>query len=638
MCFDLAPEISRRGVKATTNDLQQLMAKLDQQHPGERENSLYASVELSLRRLPAELRQQARALAVFHGGAHIIVLSYMLEIEVDAARTLASALINVGLAGDQGYLHLRLDPALPSYLLSQIDVAETERLRTHWAEGMRQLTDYLYEQYFQDTTVAARLTQSDLPNLLALLTWLQVQASAEDVLSVAGAVEHLLANLGRPQVLTQVVKVREQAAQALADWSLVLFEAERHRIERLLDRGDVQAAHRGAQELLQHSLNAGEAAYPGADYDLAMAHILLGRVLRKAGAAPEALLPLAEAQRRFQVLADAGNSDAAAMASISIAQQGSCLLMLGRLEEAVDAYNEAIVRAEKREDKRSVAANKSNLGTVRLHQRRYAEALKIYHEARELFASSGELRTVAGLWHQIGMVHRARQQFDAAERACRESLAIKVQQHDRAGEADSLLELGNLYGENNRWKEATTFFRQAADIFISLHDLKNEGLTCCNLAKTLIKLQRYDEARMELQRAIECDKLFGHAAGPWGTWNNLYDLEVAVGNTQAATAARQRAIDTYLSYRRDGGEPQHFRGQLCEMVANAIQHGEIKKAGQELAKFDGADLSAHAKLLIDKLHAILNGHRNPALADDPELYSQDAAEVRLVLERVMRTE
>src|SRR5262249_42684683 len=43
----MAREISRSGVRATTGDLRQLMAELHAKHPDDRENSLYASVELS---------------------------------------------------------------------------------------------------------------------------------------------------------------------------------------------------------------------------------------------------------------------------------------------------------------------------------------------------------------------------------------------------------------------------------------------------------------------------------------------------------------------------------------------------------------------------------------------------------------
>ena len=73
-----------------------------------------------------------------------------------------------------------------------------------------------------------------------------------------------------------------------------------------------------------------------------------------------------------------------------------------------------------------------------------------------------------------------------------------MQQQDRAHEAGSLGELGNLYDQMGRLEEATTFFRQAADIHSRLQDKRYEGTDHSNLANTLIKLQRYDEARREL--------------------------------------------------------------------------------------------------------------------------------------------
>ena len=66
----LAREVARRGVRATTADLRGLMAELERKHPGDRENSLYASVELSLRRLPAATRERVKVLGVCHGGVH----------------------------------------------------------------------------------------------------------------------------------------------------------------------------------------------------------------------------------------------------------------------------------------------------------------------------------------------------------------------------------------------------------------------------------------------------------------------------------------------------------------------------------------------------------------------------------------
>ena len=104
------------------------------------------------------------------------------------------------------------------------------------------------------------------------------------------------------------------------------------------------------------------------------------------------------------------------------------------------------------------------------------------------------------------------------------------------------------------------------------------------MADTLIKLQRYDEARRELLRAIECKKPYGHAAEPWKTWAILYNLEQATGNTQAAAQARQQAIESYLAYRRAGGQSMTPGAQFCAMAAQAIEQGETTELEQELAQ------------------------------------------------------
>ena len=64
-----------------------------------------------------------------------------------------------------------------------------------------------------------------------------------------------------------------------------------------------------------------------------------------------------------------------------------------------------------------------------------------------MFESLGEPGSVATVWHQIGMVHRRDRQFEQAEQAYRQSLAIEVQLKNLAGEAGSLTELGILYND-----------------------------------------------------------------------------------------------------------------------------------------------------------------------------------------------
>jgi len=457
---------------------------------------------------------------------------------------LAIELIDVGLGEDMGYGHLRLDPGLSPYLLGELADDEADALRSRWAEAMAKLTRYLYEQQFKDARLAAQLTLLELPNLLAMLDWLQDRWSPERVVGLATDVEQIVANLGRPQALARSTRIREKAAQKLGDWSHARFVSESSHIDRLLERGDLPAAHAAAQELLGKCLGAGEKAFHEAAYNTAHAHVLLGRVLKSGGAAEGALAPLEEAQRRFQELANEGNARAERMASATLTETGDCLLALGRLEEAAQAYEKTIDLDEKANRLRDVAVGKFQLGTVRLYQNRYWEALEIYVEARDAFKVLGEPLMVATAWHQIGMVHEDAGQSEPAEQAYRQALAIEVQENQLADQASTLDQLGLLYNKAQRFEESVVFHIQAAQIRTNLGDLAAEGRSRNNLALSLSALQRYDEARQEVQRAIECQRPYGHAAQPWTAWAILEDLATTTSRRTVSPLPKQLSAST----------------------------------------------------------------------------------------------
>ncbi len=390
----LAREVARQGVKATTANLQRLMERLEAAHPGDRENSLYASVELSLRRLPPAMQEQVKNLAVFHGGGQLYVLGAVMGVDQNEARTIAITLIEVGMADDMGYGYLRLDPALAPYLARSLDSVNLTALTTRWAEAMMQLVGFLLQQRDRDTKLQAQLTLLELTNLLALLEHLgaglaEGETTPEQVVDVAGSIEQLLANLGRPAALARAVALRESAAKRLGAWSHASYQAEDAKFDRLLQVGDGGGAYQVATRLLERSLAAGESAYPGAGYNIAMAHFNVGRVLSTIGQAEPALDSLTQAQTRFQALADGGNRSAARMAAVALTEQGDCLAALGRLDEAAGKYEEGIRRSKELDDQRQVAVNSGNLGSVRIYQQRYAEALAAWDEARRIFQGLG---------------------------------------------------------------------------------------------------------------------------------------------------------------------------------------------------------------------------------------------------------
>jgi tetratricopeptide (TPR) repeat protein len=606
----LAREVVASGVRRATKQIHELMATLEAKHPGDRERSLLASVELSLRRLPVETRQRIRALTVFHGGAYLGAIAMALGIEPEQAISLARELENVGMAelGEFGYV--QFDPAL----LGGLEGEAREAARAAWAEAMAAEVGFLYELSIKHASFSHNLALLDLANLLAALEYLAAVESPERVIDFATSLEGLIANLNRPKALARVVEIRTEAGRSVMGWGHVRYIAESPAVDRLIEQGRHDEAVLAARSLYEKTQAAGETVYYEAAHDGARAQFMLGRALWRSGSAEEAVSHLEEARRRFERLGHPA-------ATVALADKASCLSDLGRYDEATKAYEETIRVFEQLGDVRGAAVGKGQLATLRRRQNRYADALELYVETRKTFQKLGEPGSVAGVWHLIAMVHERTRQYDAAEAAYQESLKIRVQIGDRAGEAASLNQLGNLYSCMERLEEAVRFYRQAAEMFAYLRDLRNEGVSRGNVADKLVKLNRYAEARVELGRAIECKKPFGHVAEPWTTFDILADLEREVGNPVAAQQARHQAIQAYLSYRRAGGASQAPCGERCALVIDDP---------------NGADLPAWILPLASAIQAVLAGSRDVRLADDANISYADAAELLLLIETLPR--
>lgn len=631
----LAPALLQRGVEATRESLVELMAEMEKKFPGSREQSAFASVELSLRRLSPANRDRVRGLAAFHGAVQLDVLRQMMHWDEADTISLAHEVVKTGLATPNRYNHLTLNPALCPYLRNFIGAAEQESLTARWVEAMHHYREFLAEQQHQHTEVASALTMLDLPNLFALLDRVQGAGDAEATIDLATSLYSLLQLAGKPRLLERIGQARDAAAAALGKaWDHARFLAAWSRIDQQFARGHLREALAGARQLLECARTAGEKAYPEAHYDSAAACFLLARVLKAADRSEQALLLLNEARQRFEAVPKGlPGTPSELAASMCFAEQGDCLRNLGRLEEAETAFEENIRRGEQLGDARQVAVGKYQLGAVRMLRRRYPEALAACADAREQFMRLGEPGSLAAAWHRTGAVYQEAGEPQAAEDAYRKSLAINVQLGNAGGQADTLVHLGRLYDAAlGRTGEAVGFYRQATDKYVEIGDGAGEGTARNNLAVLLRKLRRLAEAREEIRRAIECRDQSGHASQPWAAWTNLAVIETDAGNHAAAAEAKRKATAAYLAYRRDGGENYGACGHIALDVTKPLLAGNPAEAASLLQHFAADPDGALVLPFVRALEAVVAGSRDLALADAQDLDCTMAAEILLLIE------
>lgn len=267
--------------------------------------------------------------------------------------------------------------------------------------------------------------------------------------------------------------------------------------------------------------------------------------------------------------------------------------------------------------------------------KRYEEALPLFHASLEVFEKLDEPVEVANIYHRMGMAFRLLKQYDKAETYFRKALPLLNKFKKYEDEAGTLCELGTLYMYWGNVKQSVVFFRRSIDAYEKIRKPMLEGFTRDNLAILLINNGGYSQARVELNKAIVCKNGFGSVGKPWVTWGLLSRLDRFEGNISEAYAMRQRALDAFLLFRREGGENNSTIGQLALSVSYAVKQGDTVEVEQMIGQLLRQDDWQKGKRFLQTLLAIILGGRSLTLAEDEELFYEDAVELILLLESLI---
>ena len=176
---------------------------------------------------------------------------------------------------------------------------------------------------------------------------------------------------------------------------------------------------------------------------------------------------------------------------------GDVLQVLGKNEEALDAFNEMLVRAYRLNVKSKGGAAHSRIGRLYRDTGRLDDARIHLEAALLLFEESDDERGIASTVDDMGKLEWLRGDYQKALELTQRALTMRRKLGDRRSIALSLNNLGLVYQDSGQFKLALDAFEQALRIRREIGDLVGVSISLNNLG-TVAQDQRDDERALAL--------------------------------------------------------------------------------------------------------------------------------------------
>jgi tetratricopeptide (TPR) repeat protein len=623
-----------------------LAERLAERVAADPDSPLRASLDLSLERLPADVRRLAPRLGVLQGGGMEDVIREVTRLEPsreDDATEQARELLAL-LDGDTS------NEALVRGLarLAGLDLPETipEALAAELARQLREGLAEQIEMLHQQVAAHPPPTATD-PD-----TWPRLRQAL-----TAAAQLH-------PEAVPGGTFVRLHPTLAPVLWAELGED----------DRADLAARHRRAYAALAREL------YFLDDKDPDRARAVVRRELPNLMHAVRAALVAGEEgavgfadnvglflkhfglnRDRDRLTELAGKAKGEVGSDdwfIARSNQGEGLLDAGRPDRALEVFQEILEGlSEAPSYQRCLTLNR--LGLCHKAMGHTDEAVQRYREALAVaqgLEQSGQVRRQQGaLQKDLGDALRGLGEYEQARQAYMASLAIKKEIGDPRGEGVVLGQLGALALKEGKLNEAVSRYQQALETFQRLGEPASEAIVWHQLGMAYQKAGEWEAAERAYRESARLEEQLGNIAGAASTWGQLAILARFTHRPADAEAWYRKALTADEESRNSAAQSvtlsnlanllRTLPGRLdeaCDLAEQALTLKEtLDPAAAEVWKTHGllAEIAAaqgrqdqaraayaafpgarhHLAPIRDLLAAAAaaaGGERDPALADD----------------------
>jgi eukaryotic-like serine/threonine-protein kinase len=302
--------------------------------------------------------------------------------------------------------------------------------------------------------------------------------------------EEILRRLARrPQQLREIHALRKEA-EALGDAEKVAH-AHASLAQFYIEVGKAPAAARAALPLLEYARAHGDKLAEAEGLRLRAA------VARLIGQNDEALR-LGEAAL---AAADGDGAEHLRTRATILNGQGTTLWAMGRLEQAIEAYAEALVIYRALRLPRLEARALNNMGIVFAALGEYEEALAHYKSALKIDQALGDRAGIAYKLGNIGQAYADLGDRDRAESYLGKAMKIAVETGDGSSEADAAVSLGQVKLARGDHDAATQLFERGLELATAARERYQEIRALEYIAMAQLGRGQAPEGALELARS-----------------------------------------------------------------------------------------------------------------------------------------
>ena len=503
----VAPHLKKSTPKEIRKRFGQLLEQFKDDTAFEgRNRSLLASLRFSRSRLGPEARNVLPWLAWFRGGVFEPFLLAFTQLDPDVwdsikAELAATALVK---AEDEGIQindrpWLRFHPTLP-YTAWPSEVPDAEAAKERFVDV------YLGASLSANLTLhgaqpagGMTLLAREEANVRKAMALAFEGGRTREAWSMADTIRNYLQMAGRLRERDDLVSwVRGNLAEE--SLSTVYCGAVLDHAWTLFLQGRGQEAVDAVQGLIERLKNEEMEDEQKCVGQLARCHTYLGRIFYHAGRGDLALAPLEEAIQGFEKLGESSRGNL----SVALLDLVNGLISLGRLDQALDAAEQALQIDRELGNNRSIATGLGTIARILMEQRRYAEADSMYQEAFQVARSAGDLELQGGLLQQRGGLQNDMGNYDRAVESYKKAMDLFQRSGDMVGEMQTCDLLGTAENNRGQLEAAEAWHERSRDIAEKLGDKKQLGGVAQNIGVLFQKraegFPEGSEERMECLR------------------------------------------------------------------------------------------------------------------------------------------